>query len=257
MNRPQSLLNRLDAIGRSLAGRESALALIGLGSVGLERDRLDSFSDLDFFVIVQPGTKAGYLQDLSWLTDIAPVAYYFQNTKDGYKLLYEDGIFCEFAVFEEAELAPIPFAPGRIIWKAPGVDERLTVPQHAHERAQEAPAEAWLLGEALTNLYVGLQREQRGETLSAMRFIQGHAVQHVLNLAERLQTPAAVSEDPFSRERRFELRYPALVPLLSGLLQGYEKNRESAWAALAFLDDNFKINPAMKRAILHLCQHDD
>ncbi len=116
-NDPQDLLDRLSAIGESLARRESALALLGLGSVGLERERLDRYSDLDFFAIVRPGYKGQYLDDLSWLADVAPIAYSFRNTRDGYKLLYADGIFCEFAVFEESELTQIPFAPIRLIGK--------------------------------------------------------------------------------------------------------------------------------------------
>jgi lincosamide nucleotidyltransferase B/F len=43
----QNLLQRLDEIGSSLERSKHALALIGLGSVGLECDRLDSYSDLD------------------------------------------------------------------------------------------------------------------------------------------------------------------------------------------------------------------
>jgi len=58
MNTPEKLLKRLDDIGQELSKRPGALALIGLGSVGLERERLDTFSDLDFFVIVQAGYKA-------------------------------------------------------------------------------------------------------------------------------------------------------------------------------------------------------
>jgi hypothetical protein len=44
---PQHLLDRLDAIGRSLEASSHALALIGLGSVGLELAQLDAHSDLD------------------------------------------------------------------------------------------------------------------------------------------------------------------------------------------------------------------
>lgn len=109
MNKPKQLLNRLDEIGQALSKQQSALALIGLGSVGIELNRLDQFSDLDFFVIVKAGSKSQYLEDLGWLTNIAPVAYYFVNTPDGYKLLYEDGVFCEFAVFDENELGEAVF----------------------------------------------------------------------------------------------------------------------------------------------------
>ena len=40
---PKSLLYQLDEIGRSLEQSGHALALIGLGSTGLELDRLDFF----------------------------------------------------------------------------------------------------------------------------------------------------------------------------------------------------------------------
>lgn len=252
MNKPELLLNRLDAIGKALSQKPSALALIGLGSVGIELSRIDAYSDLDFFVIVAAGSKNAYLQDLSWLTDIAPVAYYFQNTVDGFKLLYEDGIFCEFAVFEEAELARIPFAQGRIVWKAEGVDAGLAIPQNKGQRPQRQLTE-WELGEALTNLYVGLLREQRGEKLSAMRFIQGYAVDRVLALAERVETAVStIAIDPFTPERRIEQCYPQLAQQLDNMLQGYHKNRESALVIFAFLDEHFTINSAMKQAILAL-----
>ena len=51
------LLERLNAIGQSVAGTSAGLAVLGLGSVGSEPDRLDNYSDLDFFVIVRPGCK--------------------------------------------------------------------------------------------------------------------------------------------------------------------------------------------------------
>ncbi|GAB4498546.1 MAG: hypothetical protein OHK0052_12060 [Anaerolineales bacterium] len=77
MPTPAELLNRLDALGSALANRPEALALIGLGSVGLETARLDAYSDLDFFVIVQPGYKTAYIQDLNWFSAPAPLVYAF------------------------------------------------------------------------------------------------------------------------------------------------------------------------------------
>jgi len=46
MSTIRDLLTRLDNIGRDLAQSDHALALLGLGSVGLELDRLDAYSDL-------------------------------------------------------------------------------------------------------------------------------------------------------------------------------------------------------------------
>jgi len=252
MNTPEKLLQRLEDIGQELTKKPGALALIGLGSVGLERERLDAFSDLDFFVIVQAGYKAQYLEDLSWLTQLAPAAFSFANTPDGCKFLYTDGVFCEFAVFEESELQQAVFAPGRVVWKAAGVSEQIAVPQRAHLPGPP-PAAAWLIGEALTNVYVGLLRDLRGEKLSAMRFIQVYAVDRILELAERSQA-AAGAADVFNRERRFEQRVPALAGRLPAFVQGYARNRESALAVLAYLDEYFEVDPAMKQAILKLCE---
>lgn len=251
MNTAQTLLARLDAIARSLEASGHAEALIGLGSVGLELDRLDEYSDLDFFAIVEEDWKAHYIDNLAWLEQAAPVVYAFRNTVDGYKLLFADGIFCEFAVFERAELTRIPFAPGRVVWKRPETPESIAIPQVA----AGAPAEKstdYLLGEALTNLYVGLCRYRRGERLSALRFIQGYAVDRVVELAGLVEVEGSARKDPFSGERRFEARFPALAQLLPGMLLGYEHIPESALAVLAFLEQHFPVNQALAARIHEL-----
>jgi hypothetical protein len=255
MNKPESLLKRLDEIGNSISKKEGGLALIGLGSVGLETNRLDEFSDLDFYVITATDNKIKFLEDLAWLTDIAPAAYYFKNTQDGYKFLFEDGIFCEFAVFEEQELEQIVFSPGRVIWKAASVDSGIAIPKAALQNTNRSQTVEWLLGEALTNLYVGLMRDQRGEKLTAMRFIQVYAADRILELSTRTQqVDTSHQADIFNLERRYEKRYPQMTKYLPGLLQGYEHNRASARAALFFLDEHFEISPAMKKIILELSE---
>ena len=248
----QLLLKRLDEIGRSLAQSGHALALIGLGSVGLELDRLDAYSDLDFFAIVEEGYKQAYLDSLQWLSEIQPIAYSFLNTKDGYKALFEDGIFCEFAVFEPAELKSIPFAAGRIVWKRGDVPDTLSQPPTS-PTAESKRTKEWLLGEALTNVYVGLQRDKRGEKLSATRFIQGYAVDRLLELIEYVENAEEVQRDPFVNERRFEQRFPTVASQISTCMQGYEKNPESALAILVFLETHFEVNHAIAKAIRELC----
>ncbi len=252
MNTSQSLLNRLDAIGRSLEQSGHALALIGLGSVGIETSRLDAYSDLDFFAIVEAGYKKRYIDDLGWLRTVAPVAYSFRNTPDGCKLLFADDIFCEFAIFEPAELSGIPFERGRVVWKQPQIDEAIAVPVVASGPAPQQTAE-WQLGEALTNLYVGLCRLRRGEVLSASRFIQGYAVDRVLELVAQMEKESPVSRDRFANERRFEQRYPGFTAQLPYFIQGYERSVDSAQAILDFLEAHFEVNPAMARAIRRLC----
>ncbi len=245
------LLQRLDEIGKSLEQSGHAVALFGLGSVGQEIHRLDDYSDLDFFAIVEKGFKKEYINHIDWLRKISPVAYHFQNTADGHKLLFADGIFCEFAVFEERELPEISYAPGRIVWKRADVSARLAIPVKK-SAVQQKPALEWFLGEALTNLYVGLARDKRGEKLSAMRFIQIYAVDRVVELAELIEKPTAASSDHFAHERRFEQRYPAISEHLPQWMQGYDRNNESALALLDFLEEHFEINRAIASEIRKL-----
>lgn len=213
------------------------MALIGLGSVGRETARLDAWSDLDFFVVVEPGHKARYLDALDWLAAAHPLVWHFRNTVDGHKALMDDGVFCEFAVFEPNELATIPFAPGRIVWKRDGVDDAVAEPRRPLP-PQTLPAEEWIVGEALGCLLVGLQRWQRGERLAAMRLVQSHALDRLIELdalRQRQRGEAPAGADPFSRERRLERRQPALAAELPQLAPGYDATPAAALALLEAL----------------------
>ena len=253
MSQRERLLGRLEAIGKSVAASGRGLAVIGLGSVGQERERLDDYSDLDFFVIVEDGFKARYIEQLDWLSGVAPLAYVFRNTGDGYKALFEDGIFCEFAVFEQAELRNIPYAPGRIVWKRADVAESIAEPVNGSRSSAPGSAE-WMVGEALTNLYVGLCRFRRGEKLSAARFVQQYAVDRLIELADLKAEKTGAGRDPFSGERRLEQRHPELAARLPSFVQGYERTPESAEAIMDHLGESWEINPAMAEAIRRMCR---
>jgi hypothetical protein len=232
---PALLLARLDAVGAALRDSGHALALIGLGSVGLDRDRLDRHSDLDFFAIVERGHKARYIDSLDWLEAAHPVTWHYRNTIDGHKALMADGVFCEFAVFEPQELAPIPFAPGRIVWKRDDVDPTIAVPRKPVPD-DRLPDEEWIVGEALGLLFVGMQRWHRGEKLSAARLIQVHAVDRLIELDElraRQSGASLAGGDPFSRERRLERRRPGLAQELAALVPGYDRTPEAVRAIVA------------------------
>jgi len=248
VDRRERLLRRLDDIGRALAQTDAALALIGLGSVGVELERLDEFSDLDFFVIVQKGHKPAFIDDLSWLGAAHPIAYHFRNSDAGHKFLYADGIYGEMAVFEPEELATAAYAPGRLVWARAGVPEAWAAPPPGSPR-RSPPAVEHLLGEALTNLYVGLTRFRRGEKLSALRFIQGYAVDRVVDLAPLMATATSAEADAFDGPRRFEQRFPALAAELPALLPGYEGTPAAAAAILALLGRHFDLDPAIVAAI--------
>ena len=92
MKKEERLIGRLQAIAQSIRETNRGLALLALGSCGLERDRLDEFSDLDFFVIVEDGYKEEFINCLDWLSNVSRIAFSYQNTVDGHKVMFEDGI---------------------------------------------------------------------------------------------------------------------------------------------------------------------
>ena len=249
---PADLLRRLDDIAGALAASGRGVALLGLGSVGRETARLDRWSDLDFFAVVEPGARAAFLDDLGWLAAVAPLAWTVRNTRDGHRVLFEDGILCEMAVFEPADLATIPFAAGRVVWSRPGVDPADLEP--AAPPAEPTTDVTWLVGEVLSNLLVGLGRWHRGERLAAARLVQGHAVDRLLELEAATAAVTGVPRDPFAPERRAEARLPGLRDVLPALVPGYERTPEAARAVLAHLARRAEVPAAAHAAVLALLE---
>ena len=248
MNPPSTLLDRLDAIGRSLANDDDALALLGLGSVGRELDRLDEFSDLDFFVVVRPGAKERFLSELGWLEAARPVVFRYRGSRDGLHVLFDDGIYAEMAIFTMAEMGTAHYAPGRIVWQRLWVGEGLDRPS-ARPPAPRVRTRDMIVDEVLTNLLVGLRRFRRGERQAAVREIQWYGVDRMMELARHLEPEQAAHVDPFAQMRRFEQRFPQMAAHLPAFQQGYERTPESAAAMLDFLAARFPLNEAMVAAI--------
>ena len=162
---PERLMAFLDRLGAVLADRGDAVALLGLGSVGRDLHRLDEHSDADFFVVVDDAAaRQRYLDDLDWLDAAQPIVWSFENSPVGRKALLEGGLFAEYAVFSLSEMATAGYPPGRVHWQradAPAGLETPTAPLPGTPRLEEQ------VGEAITNLYVGLHRDLRGERLTA------------------------------------------------------------------------------------------
>lgn len=250
---PERLLRRLDELGAVLERRGDALALIGLGSVGVDIDRLDDHSDLDFFVIVEDGAKQRYLDSIDWLEELAPVGFSFANTLDGRKVLFADGLFAEYAVFSLGELRAASYPQGRIVWRRDDASEGLERARRTPGRAAHHDA-AFQVNEALTNLYVGLHRDARGERLSAARLIQVHAVDRLLELLELTWPDAGPRQDAFIVERGAERRFgPDVLPLAS-MMPGYERNREAALAILEWLEARAVVDATLAAAIRGLAR---
>ncbi|MDX9690895.1 MAG: hypothetical protein RBT45_00470 [Acholeplasmataceae bacterium] len=243
------IINTINLLIKHFKKDPHILCFLGLGSLA-NQDRLDDYSDLDFFLIVEKGYKPAYLESLFWL-DVKKIAYQFRNTQDGYKVLYEDGVFLEFAVFEESELKTAEFSPGRILYMKEDFDPSL-VDKESKERKYTEPL--YRVGEILTNLYIGLLRDKRGEKASAFSFIQVYAMHHIYHLLPNLFKHEDVEVDPYVAERRIEFRVKGLENLLKAMMQGYDKNKESAQAILDFISSHYEVNKDLKKRIIELIQ---
>lgn len=255
MAKKQLLLQRLDEIGKTLETKGDVLALFGLGSVGVETDRIDEYSDLDFFVVVTPGNKEKYINHVDWLEETYPLAYYFKNCDIGYKILFEDGIYGEFAIFEESELDSAQYTGGRMVWKDPSYTNEGIVSGKATIPSRKSSSIDHVVGEALTNLYVGLGRYARGEKLSALRFIEGYPIDGLMSVLHLLEPEVDYYPDVFGNERRVERRFPKFAGAVGGMLQGYDRIPESAIYLLNYLEEIYPINQRMSSEIRMLAEH--
>ncbi len=139
------------------------------------------------------------------------------------------------------ELAAIPFERGRIVWQRSSFDASLLIPRPTSP-AFGAADESFLIGEVLTNLYVGLGRFARGELLSAFFFIQHHAVVRLIELLELWSEKSPKQRDRFSNERRFETRFPQHTALIASLTPGSADSPTAAERMLTFLASRISLN---------------
>jgi lincosamide nucleotidyltransferase B/F len=163
-------------------------------------------------------------------------------------LLFEHGAFCEFAVFEQTGLQAAHFSRGRFAWRRPDTYDILNQPSIMPEQSALRSKEL-LVGEIITNLYVGMGRDRRGDKLSVARFIQSNVVDRLLELADYIETEQDASRDFFTSERRFEKRHPGVVIEHPGWMQGYTKNHESVPEILGVLERHFEVNNTIAKAI--------
>ncbi len=176
----------------------------------------------------------------------------FRNTVDGFKLLWSDGIFGEMAVFEPQELAAIPFAPGRVVWSTSGFDTSLLEPRNPSGHLRRPDNLDYVVGELLSCLFVGLCRFQRGEKLSAWRFVQTYCLDRFLEIVDLTSQPQPGFGDLYVRDRRFEVRYPAEAAQLASILTGYEGTPKAALALLDWTKARAPVNAGLEGRIREL-----
>jgi hypothetical protein len=215
----ESFFSYSDRLAANAQEHADVLGLVLVGSAA-DTNRVDEWSDHDFFLVVKPGLGEVFRNDLSWLPDAGDVIVAARETAHGLKVVYRNGHVLEFAVFEDAELelASVNY------WAVPvdktNISERVRAIESRTVGVPFDEASEWGLFLAL--ILIGVGRARRGEILIAGQAIRSYYLKHVVGFVrDRLPVAAGTEglEDNLDRFRRFEKQYPAEAARIEATLQ--------------------------------------
>lgn len=210
--------------------------IIGLVLVGstAETERVDEWSDHDFFVITETGDQEPLRMNLAWLPNSGSIAFWFRETEHGLKVVYTSGEVLEFAIFDCDELRGATVNHHRLAYGNDDVKEALAI---AKNRLPEA-----LVGDDLADfrhflsvLVIQVGRARRGEVLTAGQGIRGTAATALLKVFTR-QLPHDQRLDRLDVSRRFEFAHPEIGELIANALA---QDPESAGIELLKISDKY------------------
>lgn len=203
----------------SIAGREEVEGLVVLGSTAA-LDRVDEWSDHDFYLVVREGDQEAFRQQLDWLPDPAEIAIAVRETEHGLKVVYRDGHVLEFAVASGAEISTFGGSPYAVLLDRADVATRM-----AAAPTTPPPAEPDALREFrlfLSLVLIGVGRARRGEELAGGQLVRTYAVERLLTVLRHqleAQSQGADAEpDAFNVFRRFEAAFPEVGQALGEAL---------------------------------------
>lgn len=201
----------------SLVGHDQVIGLVLLGSTA-ELERVDEWSDHDFFVITKNGFAEELRQDLSWLPDYSNIVMHPRETAHGLKVVYADGHVLEFAVFEDGELELASANSFQVTLDRANIQDRMVaIAKRSKPKPVDLTAELEIF---LAHTLIGVGRYRRGEKLTAGQFARTICLNSVLAFIRALESPADGTqgkEDNLNRYRRFEEQYPEFGEKLDDL----------------------------------------
>lgn len=196
-----------DSLTNSCVQHPKIIGLVLVGSTA-ETERVDEWSDHDFFVITQSGEQEPLRRDLSWLPNSESIAFWFRETEHGLKVVYNSGDVLEFAIFDCDELRGCMVNHHRLAYGDENVLQALST---AKDRLPEV-----VVGDDLADfrhflsvLVIQVGRARRGELLTAGQGIRGTAAMALLKVLTR-RLPHDQRSDRLDVSRRFEFAHPEI-----------------------------------------------
>jgi hypothetical protein len=203
---------------RRLQADPDVLGMVALGTTADPTYR-DAWSDHDFWVVTRPGHQDVLLDDLSWLPHSGQILIATRHGRRHYSVLYRDGHLAEFAVFDPVEAATGAMTVGDVLFDRADVAGAVARAQErAHAGAWDAAKRAFVFDNFLILLRTAVARWQRGERLSARRYLAQFAVDSLLGLAlEYAPATVAGGRDAVDPRRRIERLQPHLAEAVEAL----------------------------------------
>jgi hypothetical protein len=189
--------------------------VIGLVTLGSTADPTfcDEWSDHDFWVITEPGVQDSLVEDLSWLPDYQNIMFQVTHGPHRRTILFHNRHKVEFAVFDTSEVSSGRIERYRILIDRDQVGELI---DNVH---RETYRQARLRPEALEHLcllvWSACELHARGELLHARQYLDGFAINQLLNLI--YSEISDERKDVMDPRRRLELRAPELAAELLDL----------------------------------------
>lgn len=204
-----------DSLTNSCVLHPKIIGLVLVGSTA-ETERVDQWSDHDFFVITESGEQEPLRKDLSWLPNSESIAFWFRETEHGLKVVYNSGDVLEFAIFDCDELRGCMVNHHRLAYGSEDVVQALSA---AKDRLPEV-----VVGDDLADfrhflsvLVIQVGRARRGELLTAGQGIRGTAATALLKVLTR-RLPHDQRLDRLDVSRRFEFAHPEIGTAIADAL---------------------------------------
>lgn len=221
-----------DSLTKACVDHPKIIGLVLVGSTA-ETERVDQWSDHDFFVITETDEQEPLRMDLGWLPNSESIAFWFRETKHGLKVVYNSGDVLEFAIFDCDELRGCTVNHHRLAFGNTEVVDALTI---AASRLPEI-----VIGDDLADfrhflsvLVIQVGRARRGEAITAGQGIRSTAAMALLKVLTR-RLPRDLRLDRLDVSRRFEFAYPQIGKKFADALA--QQPEEAAKSLLEISDE--------------------
>ena len=165
----QDFLNELIS---TLEADPLVFGLVALGSTADAAYR-DRWSDHDFWIITTPGAQSRYLDTLSWLPRADDILITVSHGPSRRTVLYGNRHKVEYAVFDPEEAVHGKIERFQVLIDRQGVGSLAeSIRLQTHQEHAAALARPDLLENLCVLLWTAYERWERGERLSAQRYIQ-------------------------------------------------------------------------------------